>query len=146
MRRSKAWRDGLGGLGMNGISIFGPVAEARDGTVRDGMIGAAARSGLPGDLERRADTLKGAGTNSVTQYSGTTDLTLAPGNAGIDDHAIGIRLQTLQGGQVRQVKTPILSGVIKNAGPASGLRPNRIKFEFNAQTTHENPMDNTHKG
>ena len=100
--------------------IYGSAAEALDGVLFDGMFVASGGFGLCGIPELLLNAIKQAGT---------TDLTFASNNAGVDDFGIGILLQT------RQVKKMISSYVGENAEFMRQYLSGELELEFNPQGT-----------
>ena len=100
--------------------IYGSAAEALDGVLFDGMFVASGGFGLCGIPELLLNAIKQAGT---------TDLTFASNNAGVDDLGIGILLQT------RQVKKMISSYVGENAEFMRQYLSGELELEFNPQGT-----------
>jgi 3-oxoacid CoA-transferase subunit A len=100
--------------------IYGSAAAALDGVLFDGMFVASGGFGLCGIPELLLNAIKQAGT---------TDLTFASNNAGVDDFGIGILLQT------RQVKKMISSYVGENAEFMRQYLSGELELEFNPQGT-----------
>ena len=100
--------------------IYDSASEAIDWLLRDGMMIAAGGFGLCGIPELLLQAIKEAGTK---------DLTFASKNAGVDDFAIGILLQT------RQVKKMISSYVGENAEFMRQYLSGELELEFNPQGT-----------
>ena len=100
--------------------IYGSAAAALDGVLFDGMFVASGGFGLCGIPELLLNAIKQAGT---------TDLTFASNNAGVDEFGIGILLQT------RQVKKMISSYVGENAEFMCQYLSGELELEFNPQGT-----------
>jgi len=100
--------------------VYPDAAAALDGLLFDGMFIAAGGFGLCGIPELLLDAIKDAGT---------TDLTFASNNAGVDDFGIGILLQT------RQVRKMISSYVGENAEFMRQYLSGELELEFAPQGT-----------
>ncbi len=100
--------------------VYGSAAEALDGLLFNGMSIAAGGFGLCGIPELLLEAIKEAGT---------TDLTFASNNAGVDDFGIGILLQT------KQVKKMISSYVGENDEFMRQYLEGELELEFNPQGT-----------
>ena len=100
--------------------VYDSPSEALDGLLFDGMLIAAGGFGLCGIPELLLSAIKEAGT---------TDLTFASNNAGVDDFGIGILLET------RQVKKMISSYVGENAEFMRQYLAGELEVEFNPQGT-----------
>ena len=100
--------------------IYDSPSEALDGLLFDGMLIASGGFGLCGIPELLLGAIKEAGT---------TDLTFASNNAGVDDFGIGILLET------RQVKKMISSYVGENAEFMRQYLAGELEVEFNPQGT-----------
>ena len=100
--------------------IYDSASEAIDELLRDSMMIAAGGFWLCGIPELLLQAIKEAGTK---------DLTFASKNAGVDDFAIGILLQT------RQVKKMISSYVGENAEFMRQYLSRELELEFNPQGT-----------
>ncbi len=100
--------------------IYANANEALDGLLFDGMFIAAGGFGLCGIPELLLSAIKEAGT---------TDLTFASNNAGVDDFGIGILLQT------KQVKKMISSYVGENDLFMQQYLSGELEIEFNPQGT-----------
>ena len=100
--------------------VHASAEAALDGLLFDGMFIAAGGFGLCGIPELLLNAIRDAGT---------TDLTFASNNAGVDDFGIGILLQT------RQVKKMISSYVGENAEFMRQYLSEELELEFNPQGT-----------
>ncbi len=100
--------------------VYDSPSEALDGLLFDGMLIASGGFGLCGIPELLLGAIKEAGT---------TDLTFASNNAGVDDFGIGILLET------RQVKKMISSYVGENAEFMRQYLAGELEVEFNPQGT-----------
>jgi len=100
--------------------VHASAEAALDGLLFDGMFIAAGGFGLCGIPELLLNAIRDAGT---------TDLTFASNNAGVDDFGIGILLQT------RQVKKMISSYVGENAEFMRQYLSGELELEFNPQGT-----------
>lgn len=100
--------------------VYDSPSEALDGLLFDGMLIAAGGFGLCGIPELLLSAIKEAGT---------TDLTFASNNAGVDDFGIGLLLET------RQVKKMISSYVGENAEFMRQYLAGELEVEFNPQGT-----------
>lgn len=100
--------------------IYENADAALDGLLFDGMLIASGGFGLCGIPELLLAAIKKAGT---------TDLTFASNNAGVDDFGIGILLQT------KQVKKMIASYVGENAEFMRQYLAGELEVEFNPQGT-----------
>ena len=100
--------------------VHASAEAALDGLLFDGMFIAAGGFGLCGIPELLLNAIRDAGT---------TDLTFASNNAGVDDFGIGILLQT------RQVKKMISSYVGENAEFMRQYLSGELELEFNPQET-----------
>ncbi len=100
--------------------VYNTPAAALDGLLHDGMTIAAGGFGLCGIPELLLAAIRDAGT---------TDLTFASNNAGVDDFGIGILLQT------RQVKKMISSYVGENAEFMRQYLAGELEIEFAPQGT-----------
>ena len=100
--------------------IYGSAKEALDGVLFDGMLIAAGGFGLCGIPELLIDGIVAAGT---------TDLTVASNNAGVDDFGLGKLLAT------RQIKKMLSSYVGENAEFMRQYLSGELELEFNPQGT-----------
>ena len=100
--------------------VYDSPSEALDGLLFDGMLIASGGFGLCGIPELLLGAIKEAGT---------TDLTFASNNAGVDDFGIGVLLET------RQVKKMISSYVGENAEFMRQYLAGELEVEFNPQGT-----------
>ena len=100
--------------------VHASAEAALDGLLFDGMFIAAGGFGLCGIPELLLNAIRDAGT---------TDLTFASNNAGVDDFGIGILLQTRQG------KKMISSYVGENAEFMRQYLSEELELEFNPQGT-----------
>ena len=100
--------------------IYGSAAEALDGLLFDGMFIAAGGFGLCGIPENLISAIVDAGTK---------ELTIASNNAGVDDFALGLLLQT------RQVKKMLSSYVGENDTFMQQYLSGELELEFNPQGT-----------
>ncbi len=100
--------------------IYPDAAAALDGLLFDGMFIAAGGFGLCGIPELLIAAIRAAGT---------TGLTVASNNAGVDDFGLGQLLQT------RQVKKMISSYVGENAEFMRQYLSGELELEFNPQGT-----------
>ena len=100
--------------------VYDSASSALDGLLHDGMTIAAGGFGLCGIPELLLDAIRDAGT---------TDLTFASNNAGVDDFGIGILLQT------RQVRKMLSSYVGENAEFMRQYLAGELEIEFNPQGT-----------
>ena len=100
--------------------VFGSASEALDGVLFDGMLIAAGGFGLCGIPELLLAAIVDAGT---------TDLTIASNNAGVDDFGIGMLLRT------RQVRKMISSYVGENKEFMRQYLGGELELEFNPQGT-----------
>ncbi|MGR3571866.1 CoA transferase subunit A [Brevirhabdus sp.] len=100
--------------------IYDNAEAALDGLLFDGMFIAAGGFGLCGIPELLIDGIKAAGTS---------DLTVASNNAGVDDFGLGKLLHT------RQVKKMISSYVGENAEFMRQYLSGELELEFNPQGT-----------
>ena len=100
--------------------VYNTAAEALDGVLYDGMVIAAGGSGLCGIPEVLISAIRDVGT---------TGLTIASNNAGVDDFGLGLLLQT------RQVKKMISSYVGENSEFMRQYMAGELELEFNPQGT-----------
>ncbi|MEO1678864.1 MAG: CoA transferase subunit A [Pseudomonadota bacterium] len=100
--------------------IYGSAAEALDGLLFDGMTIAAGGFGLCGIPEILIAAIRDAGT---------TNLTIASNNAGVDDFGLGLLLQT------KQVKKMMSSYVGENDLFMQQYLSGELEIEFNPQGT-----------
>ena len=100
--------------------LYGSASEALDGLLSDGMLIAAGGFGLCGIPELLIQGIRDAGT---------TNLTVASNNAGVDDFGLGILLQT------KQVKKMISSYVGENDLFMQQYLSGELEIEFNPQGT-----------
>ncbi|MGR3484846.1 MAG: CoA transferase subunit A [Paracoccaceae bacterium] len=100
--------------------LYPSARAALDGLLHDGMTIAAGGFGLCGIPELLLDAIRDAGT---------TGLTFASNNAGVDDFGIGILLQT------RQVRRMISSYVGENAEFMRQYLSGELELEFTPQGT-----------
>ena len=100
--------------------IYPDAKSALDGLLFDGMLIAAGGFGLCGIPELLIDAIKDAGT---------TDLTVASNNAGVDDFGLGLLLQG------KQVKKMISSYVGENDLFMQQYLSGELQIEFNPQGT-----------
>ncbi len=100
--------------------VYGSATQALDGLLHDGMTVAAGGFGLCGIPELLIAALRDAGT---------TDLTVASNNAGVDDFGLGLLLQT------RQIRKMISSYVGENAEFMRQYLSGELELEFNPQGT-----------
>ncbi|MEC8461771.1 MAG: CoA transferase subunit A [Pseudomonadota bacterium] len=100
--------------------VYNTAAEALDGVLYDGMVIAAGGFGLCGIPEVLISAIRDAGT---------TGLTIASNNAGVDDFGLGLLLQT------RQVKKMISSYVGENSEFMRQYMAGELELEFNPQGT-----------
>ena len=100
--------------------VYNTAAEALDGVLYDGMVIAAGGFGLCGIPEVLI---------SAIREVGTTGLTIASNNAGVDDFGLGLLLQT------RQVKKMISSYVGENSEFMRQYMAGELELEFNPQGT-----------
>ena len=100
--------------------IYGSASEALDGLSHDEMFIAAGGFGLCGIPELLLQAI---------QDAGTTNLTFASNNAGVDDFGIGILLQT------KQVKKMLSSYVGENDLFMQQYLSGELEIEFNPQGT-----------
>ena len=100
--------------------VYNTAAEALDGVLYDGMVIAAGGFGLCGIPEVLISAIRDVGT---------TGLTIASNNAGVDDFGLGLLLQT------RQVKKMISSYVGENSEFMRQYMAGELELEFNPQGT-----------
>ena len=100
--------------------VYNTAAEALDGVLYDGMVIAAGGFGLCGIPEVLISAIRDVGT---------TGLTIASKNAGVDDFGLGLLLQT------RQVKKMISSYVGENSEFMRQYMAGELELEFNPQGT-----------
>ena len=100
--------------------VYNTAAEALDGVLYDGMVIAAGGFGLCGIPEVLISAIRDVGT---------TRLTIASNNAGVDDFGLGLLLQT------RQVKKMISSYVGENSEFMRQYMAGELELEFNPQGT-----------
>ena len=100
--------------------VYDTAAEALDGVLYDGMVIAAGGFGLCGIPELLISAIRDVGT---------TGLTIASNNAGVDDFGLGLLLQT------RQVKKMISSYVGENSEFMRQYMAGELELEFNPQGT-----------
>ena len=100
--------------------IYSNATEALDGLLFDGMTIAAGGFGLCGIPELLIEAIRDAGT---------TDLTIASNNAGVDDFGLGLLLQT------RQVTKMMSSYVGENDTFMQQYLGGELELEFNPQGT-----------
>ena len=100
--------------------VYGSAEEALDGLLHDGMLIAAGGFGLCGIPELLIDAIRKAGT---------TDITIASNNAGVDDFGLGLLLQT------KQIKKMISSYVGENDLFMQQYLSGELEIEFNPQGT-----------
>ncbi|MEO1494275.1 MAG: CoA transferase subunit A [Pseudomonadota bacterium] len=100
--------------------VYSTAAEALDGLLFDGMTVAAGGFGLCGIPENLIAAIKEAGT---------TNLTIASNNAGVDDFGLGLLLQD------KQVKKMISSYVGENDLFMQQYLSGELEIEFNPQGT-----------
>lgn len=100
--------------------VYGSASEALDGLLHDGMLIAAGGFGLCGIPELLIQAIHDAGT---------TNLTFASNNAGVDDFGLGILLQT------KQVKKMMSSYVGENDEFMRQYLSGELELEFNPQGT-----------
>ena len=100
--------------------VYNTAAEALDGVLYDGMVIAAGGFGLCGIPELLISAIRDVGT---------TGLTIASNNAGVDDFGLGLLLQT------RQVKKMISSYVGENSEFMRQYMAGELELEFNPQGT-----------
>ena len=100
--------------------VYNTAAEALDGVLYDGMVIAAGGFGLCGIPEVLISAIRDVGT---------TGLTIASNNAGVDDFGLGLLLQT------RQVKKMISSYVGENSEFMRQYIAGELELEFNPQGT-----------
>lgn len=100
--------------------ICSSAAEALEGLLHDGMTMAAGGFGLCGIPELLIAAIRDAGT---------TDLTIASNNCGVDDFGLGVLLET------RQIKKMISSYVGENAEFMRQYLSGELELEFNPQGT-----------
>ena len=100
--------------------FYTSAQEALSGLLHDGMFIASGGFGLCGIPQLLLEAIR---------ESGVKDLTFASNNAGVDDHGIGILLQT------RQVRKMISSYVGENAEFMRQYLAGELELEFNPQGT-----------
>lgn len=100
--------------------VYNTAAEALDGVLYDEMVIAAGGFGLCGIPEVLISAIRDVGT---------TGLTIASNNAGVDDFGLGLLLQT------RQVKKMISSYVGENSEFMRQYMAGELELEFNPQGT-----------
>lgn len=100
--------------------VYNTAAEALDGVLYDGMVIAAGGFGLCGIPEVLISAIRDVGT---------TGLTIASNNAGVDDFGLGLLLQA------RQVKKMISSYVGENSEFMRQYMAGELELEFNPQGT-----------
>ena len=100
--------------------VYNTAAEALDGVLYDGMVIAAGGFGLCGIPEVLISAIRDVGT---------TGLTIASNNAGVDDFGLGLLLQT------RQVKKMISSYVGENSEFMRQYMAGGLELEFNPPGT-----------
>lgn len=100
--------------------VYGSAEEALHGLLHDGMLIAAGGFGLCGIPELLIDAIRKAGT---------TDITIASNNAGVDDFGLGLLLQT------KQIKKMISSYVGENDLFMQQYLSGELEIEFNPQGT-----------
>ena len=100
--------------------VYNTAAEALDGVLYDGMVIAAGGFGLCGIPEVLISAIRDVGT---------TGLTIASNNAGVDDFGLGLLLQA------RQVKRMISSYVGENSEFMRQYMAGELELEFNPQGT-----------
>ncbi|MCC6002435.1 MAG: CoA transferase subunit A [Pararhodobacter sp.] len=100
--------------------IYGSAAEALDGLLFDGMTIASGGFGLCGIPELLISAIRDAGT---------TGITVASNNAGVDDFGLGLLLQT------RQIRKMISSYVGENAEFMRQYLSGELELEFTPQGT-----------
>ena len=100
--------------------VFDSAADALDGLLFDGMYIAAGGFGLCGIPENLIAAIRDAGTS---------ELTVASNNAGVDDFGLGVLLQT------RQVRKMISSYVGENNEFMRQYLSGELELEFNPQGT-----------
>lgn len=100
--------------------VYGSADEALEGLLHDGMLIAAGGFGLCGIPELLIDAIRKAGT---------TDITIASNNAGVDDFGLGLLLQT------KQIKKMISSYVGENDLFMQQYLSGELEIEFNPQGT-----------
>ena len=100
--------------------VYNTAADALEGVLYDGMVIAAGGFGLCGIPEVLISAIRDVGT---------TGLTIASNNAGVDDFGLGLLLQT------RQVKKMISSYVGENSEFMRQYMAGELELEFNPQGT-----------
>lgn len=100
--------------------VYDTAAESLDGVLYDGMVIAAGGFGLCGIPEVLISAIRDVGT---------TGLTIASNNAGVDDFGLGLLLQT------GQVKKMISSYVGENSEFMRQYMAGELELEFNPQGT-----------
>lgn len=100
--------------------VYDTATAALDGLLFDGMTIAAGGFGLCGIPENLIQALRDAGT---------TDLTVASNNAGVDDFGLGLLLQT------KQIKKMMSSYVGENDLFMQQYLSGELQIEFNPQGT-----------
>ena len=100
--------------------VYNTAGEALDGVLYDGMVIAAGGFGLCGIPELLISAIRDVGTSG---------LTIASNNAGVDDFGLGLLLQT------RQVKKMISSYVGENSEFMRQYMAGELELEFNPQGT-----------
>ena len=100
--------------------VYGSAEEALDGLLHDGMLIAAGGFGLCGIPELLIDAIRKAGT---------TEITIASNNAGVDDFGLGLLLQT------KQIRKMISSYVGENDLFMQQYLSGELEIEFNPQGT-----------
>ncbi|MEE2996313.1 MAG: CoA transferase subunit A [Pseudomonadota bacterium] len=100
--------------------VYDTAEEALGGVLKDGMVIAAGGFGLCGIPELLIAAIRDAGT---------TDLTVASNNAGIDDFGLGLLLKT------KQIKRMLSSYVGENAEFMRQYLAGELELEFNPQGT-----------
>lgn len=100
--------------------LYSSAADALDGLLFDGMKIASGGFGLCGIPTLLIEAIREAGTK---------DITVASNNAGVDEHGLGILLQT------RQIKKMISSYVGENAEFMRQYLSGELELEFTPQGT-----------
>lgn len=100
--------------------VYSSAVAALDGVLFDGMTIAAGGFGLCGIPELLISAIRAAGT---------TDITIASNNCGVDDFGLGVLLKT------RQIKKMISSYVGENAEFMRQYLSGELELEFNPQGT-----------
>ncbi len=100
--------------------VYSSAGAALDGVLFDGMTIAAGGFGLCGIPELLISAIRAAGT---------TDITIASNNCGVDDFGLGVLLKT------RQIKKMISSYVGENAEFMRQYLSGELELEFNPQGT-----------